>query len=679
MSVIRWSRRRVARAAQDGERGASLILALAFLTLFGALLVTLLGFVQVAFLANSRVHQQGLTRYAMAGAIDASVQRARKEQTMGVTSCGTPMVYAGATVACTPLSGDGGLIPGGTAPWNAILTVGGDITNTTANSTLAVNGPVYANGAISLTGSGSKLDAADLPVKGTACNGDTASWKYAQPIVSCPPINGAYGPPAEAGVAPNYASGPLPSLGTAVTAADVQCKGPAGARYFEYKPGFYNDVTNVLKKAANLCVSDSDRAVARYFTAGVYYFDLSTTWLVDDGIPVIGGTAGSWLGVGSPPDPALPTAPDAQPTACVRDVPNGGVQFVFGNASRWTVAAGSRVELCPDPGQIVLYGQTATGTESVALTPTGTNPGATTCPATYTYSTPNLACWNDPSRALKAESRETPPTPAVEATAVISEASTDPSAPLTVTGFPGALASIPSAWGSTSTAYDVTIEVPNAASMFDSTGAVKFTGGTMRIELEVGSAACRFVITGTANSSGGQTVSNLTTKGNPANNCLQAAVQNPFSITYRPQLLTQGPPTPDRQMRVALDGIKVTLTPTGTIAIPQDSGSNPFLTVLGPTSTATAAFAAWGPVYMKNAAFSVNLNSAVIFDRGVILKSLATQGGRADAPVFRVGGGRRSMLFDATKNGRQVQAVVTVTDYKTPGYWARVKRWNVKS
>ena len=194
MSALRWARLRVDRAGADGERGASLVLALAFLSMFGVFIVALLGFAQTAFLTTTGVHQQGLRQYAASSAIDTAIQRVRpdinlgRDPVFGGANCG--LAYPAVddeppvTVTCTAQPGSGDVQPGIDAPPNAILTLAtsGVGIDDSKNGTLFVTGPVFSNSDIYLHNPGQpKLDATDMPVTARGTCGDTLSdWTYGE-------------------------------------------------------------------------------------------------------------------------------------------------------------------------------------------------------------------------------------------------------------------------------------------------------------------------------------------------------------------------------------------------------------------------------------------------------------------------------------------------------------------
>ena len=72
----------------DAERGAALVLAVAFLALLGLLVPTLLGLADTSFLTTNRLDDQRATTYAADGGLDGALQWARVNRACG--SYGSP-------------------------------------------------------------------------------------------------------------------------------------------------------------------------------------------------------------------------------------------------------------------------------------------------------------------------------------------------------------------------------------------------------------------------------------------------------------------------------------------------------------------------------------------------------------------------------------------------------------
>ena len=140
-----------------GEDGASLVLAMAFLILFGLILVALLGFAVTSFKAGGDVGDREKATYAADAAIDTAVARMRQDAGMqtgrnasytGSQPCG--LTYhptdgtPDATATCNPQTTSGAVLPGIDGPANTILTRAGGLTAT--GGPLVTNGNVFVNG-----------------------------------------------------------------------------------------------------------------------------------------------------------------------------------------------------------------------------------------------------------------------------------------------------------------------------------------------------------------------------------------------------------------------------------------------------------------------------------------------------------------------------------------------------
>jgi hypothetical protein len=264
---------RVTRGRVEGERGASLVLALAFLALFGVFIVALLGFAEASFRATVGVHDQGMAQYAASSAVDTAIQRVRTSLTLGAegdTTCGLsyPAVDGApaVTVDCLPQPGSGNVHPGVDAPWNALLTLAGMGVDSSQSGTLAVTGPIFSNTNISLHIPGQpKLDATDLPVTARgSCGTNIADWTYA--TLTC-----NFSGSDITGDDPLYTSrlGELAAPSASNVNRPATCIGSGATATIAYTPGYYTDV-RVLTQTASPCNNSS---VTRWFQPGVYYFD----------------------------------------------------------------------------------------------------------------------------------------------------------------------------------------------------------------------------------------------------------------------------------------------------------------------------------------------------------------------------------------------------------------------
>lgn len=137
------------------------------------------------------------------------------------------------------------------------------------------------------------------------------------------------------------------------------------------QPGYYDDA----KALSNLTSGNGCTAKVVLLQSGAYYFDFAAgqsrglggkaclsdfpcTWRIDrDDVRVVGGEPKRWDPASSSPDPPFPGACD----------PNlGGVQLVFGGASRLELGGRAHMELCPVAStstakqRIAIYGLSTT-------------------------------------------------------------------------------------------------------------------------------------------------------------------------------------------------------------------------------------------------------------------------------------------------------------------------------
>jgi hypothetical protein len=105
-----------------GERGASLLIALAILALFGATVPALLDLAGANFLATSRLHEQRADIYTADGSTDAAIQYLRSHP-----NCGRPFQ----TVALCPIS---------TGPSTSVFSA--TLNGQTATTTITAQGTV---------------------------------------------------------------------------------------------------------------------------------------------------------------------------------------------------------------------------------------------------------------------------------------------------------------------------------------------------------------------------------------------------------------------------------------------------------------------------------------------------------------------------------------------------------
>lgn len=706
LRTLRWARARVAEGATSPERGASLILALAFLTLFGVAIAALLSFAQTAFMANTSVHKQGESQYATAGAIDTEIQRLRNDVTQGVdggacASLALAQAATSATASCVPQPGSGKDPPGGydrslsqRPPLNAILTMGGGIT-TTSGAAIKADGPIFANGPINL-GANGELDAvaqADWPVTATGACSINSNWKFVAPILECDTGTDVTGGGSANPAYPSRRALENVDLGTPIRFRSpndplkgVKCTGQGGgSQTIGYPAGYYTDATLLTRTCGN---GPNGQPIARVFEPGVFYFDFGagcrpssnaarcTTkqWTIDDGVPIVGGTlAGTLAAKPSFPDTASPAA---APLACKYGPGVAGVQFIFGGSSTMALGPSAQMELCggtataanPDAGRIVMYGQGAAGAQlgagiSLALAPS----------PECNQQLSNSPCWRnrdaagfDASRAVAVDGQ------AIEAYIKVPQGGNSTSSASFTYGV--APPSVPQSWGGNE--VEVAIQhVETGQGGTVSTGKASVQIDTCTFDLNDASIDPSFKSTkGTLST---VTFSSLDdTLSQAEQTCLLNLSTKP-NLVYTASVGKNTGQDAGTAFLAGVDGITVTFR-----SRLRSQTGNPFF-----TAAPCARIAVWGTIYMPDADFNVDASpcagvvSNKIVSRGAIMRSLTITGGNLSAPVFRLGTGRREVQLTGTPSSGGVAkavALVRITDYTRPGYWSRITRWSVQ-
>jgi hypothetical protein len=344
---------------QPGERsreaGASLVLVLMMITVFGVILAALAAQAETGVRSTSGIRKQRIDQYAAAGAIDGAINYLRADRTRGRegVTCppfSTSSVNGAVTVSCTPLAGSGDPQAGPNFPAYALMTTAGlgggyptgaGISIGGGNNVFRIGGSVYSNSTID-TPKG--LDAG-VNYAGAfgACNGTiTGTPAQCNTGTTNADPGGGFGvePAAPNAWAPTVtslpAAAPLPSCNATNKVATMQ-------------PGSYFDL-NAMTTAFGACT-------VIWMQPGGYYFDwgianpATTRWGIAR--TVIGGTPSGWNPTGG-----VVQAPTV-PGAC--DPAQPGVQLVFGADSRLDIGGGANVELCASPRatgqQIAIYGR----------------------------------------------------------------------------------------------------------------------------------------------------------------------------------------------------------------------------------------------------------------------------------------------------------------------------------
>jgi hypothetical protein len=430
---LRWAR---------GEDGTSLVLALAFITMFGVFAALLAQFGAESFKTTAAVRDQRALVYAAEGAVDTAIDSVRTNTGMGQNGgpCfgvgSTPSLGLGTvaghavTATCTgQVSAVGGV--NATLPSQALLTTatGSEDGVTVLGGTVKMDGGIFSNSGVTVVGGALDTGSSPLTARGS-CNNYFAIYPWM--TITGNPVTCDVGAGGHTeGNDPNYPS-PLSSV---PTHQNVPSCPATGNKVITFNPGFYDDDVALNALTYDTSTNDSCHNAVLWFKPGQYYFDFdwrsgdsSHTWVIDDSsINIVGGTPKNW----SPTNPTRPTIPlpngsgDSGSCKSEKDAaPNTGVQFVFGgdsNVAGWT----GNIELCATPDaagrELAIYGQK---TGSLAPTTTVLDPPSGS--AGYT----SLTNWPAPANALALTN------PGDHIYATSSPVGRNSSASITVRGYP---------------------------------------------------------------------------------------------------------------------------------------------------------------------------------------------------------------------------------------------------
>lgn len=701
-----------------GESGASLVIAMAFLTLFGVFIAALLGFAATSFKATVAVHDQGMAVYAAEGAVDTALTRIRNQPTMqlgqsGDTGCGLtfPALDGAppASVTCTPQTPAGAVRPGIDGPANAILTMNGNLA-VTGGGLLRTTGSVFANGGVDL--GGATLDASDWAANATgACTPDPATnptrWLAVQTQCNAadPTGDGAYpGYPSRIGEL--LVNGGIPK-------AKRNPKPTCVGRIVTFLPGYYDKSDHFEKdwskdkKIKKACTPTNSAPLKEvvYLQPGVYYLnftqkkknpppdttDTKLIWNVKNNVRVVGGPPkGNWYSAGTAPP--VPAAGATEPAACQPGPgAGGGVQVILGSASRIQLdTATSSLELCapsdgPPANRIALYGwgpdDVETAPETITLRPSAF---ANVTGFLAYNARENLLGQPDPDPEIPVD----PDTPVIDGFSASVTIPKNGRAAVTLSGFdwvdedfPDGQVDIPKGFTIASAVLRIRHQENPASSVRPVPGGIR-----VRVDSNMGAGDDCDVITPPATDTFAsppdyETYSCPKMVGKKTKNDAKGDFASSLVITYEVNVDNLATTQPVTSL---LDGIEFDLTfrpvlfaQSGCIT----AGTCSML-VFPPSATATAAI--WGTVYAPGGHLAVNFNGArnTVFDRGVVVKSLNV----ANLPAtdatgrFRLanGSGRTVELVGFADGNRRVRAVVRIVDAATrPGWIAQVRKWSV--
>ena len=320
--------------ARRSDQGAALVLALAFITVFGLLMAFILAQVDVNFRTTGVVRSRDSRQLAADGGIDFGIQRARDD---GATVCQDPANDAtfpfpggsvnGQSVSITCHAMQGAFSEGAAENW-AIVT-----TSTAANSLetqsggggdpmIIRGGDVFVSGGFSL-GRSLTVEEGDVYANASPCPSAATRPTVAPPdqfICTTDPT------PDVLHTLPS--SIPPPALPPQFILT------PAGRRSCTvFFPGKYTLATRPV-----ILAKDGPQDTGTYFVSGVYYFENTGPIVVENGAVVVGGASGAQT-------PLISGTPCATDAVALPGVASGaGVKFIFGGTSSLEVKNG-KVEL----------------------------------------------------------------------------------------------------------------------------------------------------------------------------------------------------------------------------------------------------------------------------------------------------------------------------------------------
>jgi hypothetical protein len=354
------------RRSKGDESGAALLIALIFIVILSVVVVAIIGFGGTGLRGAVAISSLRDVQHDVDAATEAAIQSIRPNQLAGTKdqTCPTFTSPAGSsgqtvTVTCEPVGNSG---VSDDQPQFAIQTLGknpGEGVHAAATGdVLNINGGVYSNGNITVTGSnGSMMVEGDVLAR-TSC--PSPPTLVTTGLRHCPLLAGD--PP-----------GDDPNLGAAIAAPPTLADPPgtctSSSSVVKFVPGYYSQIPSPGPGCTSGVWWFSPGPVdgAGKNTLGVYYFDFpdavdcpgcttKDAWALGTDT-LIGGTPNGWTESTNASSIALPGA-------CKADDP-GGVQFIFGGPTSLAAdSASGSIELCGAPApssstpkqQIVLYG-----------------------------------------------------------------------------------------------------------------------------------------------------------------------------------------------------------------------------------------------------------------------------------------------------------------------------------
>jgi hypothetical protein len=334
------------------ESGASVVLALVFLSLFGLFISAILTFTESSLLVSRQASIGADQVYGADGALEGAINVVATNASAGVDGSGTPcsFLHAGVTVTCAPKTGSG--VASTTRP--AIAAYGEseqEGVRLSGAGDLAVGGDVVSNSKLVVADPARKMTVHGNALAAKGCEPDPVSQPSPVSIQTLGPGTrvDCAAPVSPQGYPPlliDPAADPTALVQRRPPTTEVACAAGSPRTVLPpLEPGLYVDA--VALSALTSSGSCGNKVVR--FNPGLYYFDFgfgqgsictsvpsTCEWKIN--MPTGGAVGGtSTVDFEAAPSP-LPATGN-----CVIDAP--GVQFVFGDGSHLSVVDGT-VELC---------------------------------------------------------------------------------------------------------------------------------------------------------------------------------------------------------------------------------------------------------------------------------------------------------------------------------------------
>ena len=388
---------RKARVRLGDDSGASLVIALLFVTVVALVIGAVLSIADTNFRATVAMREQAAQGAAADGAAQLAIDALRHGtyngqsgacfgSGVGASNTLNLSGFAGATspmtatVTCQDDDAKSFFDEVSNAPGRSLLTLGGaadgiylDINGSGGDKVYLVSGKVHSNSNIRV-------------FKGVLKAGSTSSVSGCTAYPAVQPACTTAATVAD----PDYKVPDITTYPTtkAVDPTPSSCaSSPSSNKKVTFAPGRYSDVA-VLNSKTNL-----GNCTIFHFTPGVYYFNYSGTWIINKGTLIAGTPTTSIPSTGTISVPNAcksPIPPDPTPATWAEPP---GVQFVFGGSARLDVRNGAGIEICGRTATadssgppIAIYGlkeKMGSGTDEVAAQPK-CGPVITSCSVLHT-------------------------------------------------------------------------------------------------------------------------------------------------------------------------------------------------------------------------------------------------------------------------------------------------------